>query len=83
MQRIILTVSIVYKNILFCNAIFSQLNNFQAETFLHQTIFLVLTKDHRFTMFQINGILSTSSRSVNRLMSTIIKDDTILQNLAH
>ena len=60
-----------------------QFHHFQSEAFLHQSEFLVLAKQHRFAMFQINRILGAAFLIVYRFVCTVIEYHTILKNLAN
>ena len=73
---------IVYQNVFLRHAILAQLHHFQAETFLHEAIFIILSKQQWFAMLYIDGMLFTSVFGVNWFVSTVIEDYTVLQNLA-
>ena len=74
---------IVNQNVFFCNSILTQFHHFQSEAFLHQSEFLVLAKQHRFAMFQINRILGAAFLIVYRFVCTVIEYHAILKNLAN
>lgn len=78
LQGIILAVSIVNEDILLGDAVFTNLNDFQSESFLNKAVFTILTEDERLAMFYIDGVLCATFFGVNAVVGTVIEDDTVL-----
>ena len=83
LQSIVFTMGIMNENIFFFDAIFTDFHYFQSEAFLHKTKLFVFTEAHRFAMFQLDGMLTTTFARIDGGVSAVVKDHTILQNFAH
>ena len=83
LERVVLTVSIMYEKVFLRDAVFANLDHFDAESLLHESVFVVLTEDHRLSLLQVNGIFGTAFFRVDGIVRAVIEDDTVLQNLAH
>ena len=75
--------SIVNKNIFFCDAILADFNNLQSESFLYEAEFIILSEDKRLAVFYINGVLGTSFFCVYTVMSAIVENDTVLEYFSY
>ena len=83
LERVVLAMSIVDQDIVDRNVVLTNFHDFQRETVLHQSVLLLVAKDERFSMFDVDCILGTCSRGVNGVVSAIIEDDTVLQDFAY
>src|SRR5574344_479017 len=68
------------KYIFQCDTILTNLYNFQPETFLYQSEFVVFTEYQRLSILYINGILRTALLRIDRIISTIIEYHTVLHD---
>ena len=74
---------IVNKDVFLRDAVFAYLDNLQAEAFLHDAIFIVLSKDERLAMSYIYGVFLPALFAVYGIISTIVEYHAVLQNLAY
>ena len=82
LQRVVLAVSIMNEDILLRDAVLTNLHDFQAETFLHESELIVGTKDEGLAMLHVDGILLTGIGLIDGIMTMVVEDDAVLQNLA-
>ena len=83
LQGVVLAVGIVYKDILECNAVFTNLYNLEAETVLNQSELIVLTEYQGLTVLYVDGVLGAALLVVNCIVSTVVEDNAVLQDLAY
>ena len=83
LQSVIFAVSVVYKNVLLCNTILTNLYNLQSEAFLYETKLIVLAEDQRLTMLNVDGVLLSAFALVDRIVGTVVEDNTVLQDFAY
>ena len=74
--------SVVNKDVLFRNTVFTEFHHFQSETFLHQSVFVVLAEEHGLAVFQIDGVLGAVFFLGNGVVRTVIEDNAVLENFA-
>ena len=83
LERVVLAMSIVNKDIVDRNIVLTNLHDFQREAVLHQSVLLLVAKNERFSMLDVDCILGTCSRGVDSIVSAIIENDTILEDFAN
>ena len=83
LQGVVFAVSIVHEDVSLCDAVLAYLDNLQAKAFLHETILAVFTEDERFAVLNVDGVLRASLLRIDVVVSAIVEDDTVLENLTH
>ena len=83
LQSVVLTVGIVYEDVVDSHTILANLYHLEAEALLHESVLVVDTEHHGLAMTQIDGILGTSLLVVHAVVGAIVEDDAVLQYLAH
>ena len=83
LQGVVLTVGVVNKQIFLGYAILAYLDYLHAKSFLHNTIFIILTKDHWLAVLQVDSVFGAAFFGVDGLMGAIVEDDAVLQYLAY
>ena len=81
LQSIVLTMGIMNEDIVQGIAILANLNDLQTESLLNKSELIILSKDEFLSMFHIDGVLLASFLVIYTLMSSVIEDNTVLQNL--
>ena len=82
LQGVVLAVGIVYKDILQCDAVLTNLYNLKAESLLNQSELIVLTEYQGLTVLNVDGVLGAALLIIYCIVSTVIEDDAVLQDLA-
>ena len=82
LQGVVLAVGIVYKDILECDAVLACLYNLKAETFLNESELIVLAEYQGLAVLYIDGVLGATLLVVNCIVSSVVEDDAVLQDLA-
>ena len=83
LQGIVLTMCIVYQNVVHGDAVLSDFHNLKSETFLNQTKLVVLAKYQRLAVLYIDGTLGTAVLIIYIIVGAVVEDDAMLQNLAN
>lgn len=83
LQGVVLTMGVVYQYIIESIAVFADFHDLQAETFLHQTKFVVLTEHEFLAVAHINSVLLAAFLGIYRLVAAVVEDNAVLQNLAN
>ena len=83
LQSVVLTVGIVNEYILLCDSVLTDFHYLQSESFLHESVFVVLTKDEGLSVLYVDGVLLTSLLIIYWVVATIIEDNAVLQDLAY
>ena len=82
LQGVVFAVGIMYKNIIKGIAVLADFDDFQAKALLYESELIILTKDELLTMTDVDGVLLTTLVVIDGLMTTIVKDDAVLQYLS-
>ena len=83
LQGVVLAVGIMYKDILECNAVFTDLYDLKAESLLHESELIDLAEYQGFTMLDVDGVLGAALLVVYCIVCTVIEDNAVLQDLAY
>ena len=83
LQGIVLTMCIVYQNVVHGDAVLSDFHNLKSEAFLNQTKLVVLAKYQRLAVLYIDGTLGTAVLIIYIIVGAVVEDDAMLQNLAN
>lgn len=83
LERIVLTMGVMYENVLFGNAVLSKLDDFQIETVLNETEFIIFSKEKWLAMFDEYGVSGTALLAVDFVVSTVVEDNAILQDFTN
>lgn len=65
------------------DTILTNLDYFKAKAFLHQAELLVLAKDERLAVLDIDGVEFASLTAIDRVVCAIVEDDAVLENFAN
>ncbi len=83
LQGVVLAMCVVYEDVLLGNAILANLNHLQSETFLNETILVVLTEYKRLSMLYIDSVLLSALLIIYRVVAAVVEDDAVLQDLTY
>ena len=70
----------MHKDVLFRIPIFSELYSTETETIEHQPFVLILTKDHRFSVLEVNHPIGTGYAVRYGGMRPVIENNAVLQD---
>ena len=83
LQGVVLAMGIMNQDILLGDAVLTNLHHLQTETFLNETELVVRTEDKGLAMFYVDGVLLTGIGLIDSIVTVVIEDDAVLQNLAY
>ena len=83
LQGVVVAVSIMYKDILECDAVLANLYNLKAESLLNQSELIVLTEYQGLSVLNIDGVLGAALLIINCIVCAVVEDYAVLQDLAY
>ena len=83
LQGVVLAVGIMYKYVIQRVAVLADFYDLQTEALLYESEFVVLTEYELLAMLHVDGVLLTTFLVIDSLMTAIVEDDTVLQNLTY
>lgn len=83
LESVILTMRVMDKDIVNGDTILTNLDYFETKAFLHQAKLLVLAKDERLAVLNIDGVELASLTAIDRVVCAIVEDDAVLENFAN
>src|SRR5574344_262116 len=81
LQTKVILVGIMNKNIILCNAILANLNNFKLMAIHYKSLIPILAKNHRFAILKNNCSLCSYISIRDLCVSTVIEDYTVYKHL--
>ena len=83
LERGVRAMSIVYVDVIECDAVLTDFHHFESESILHKTIFVVFAKKQFLAVSHIDGVALAPVLGIDGVVATIVEDNAVLQNLAY